>query len=127
MLRYLFGAYEPLDEALSVLRTPGLVVRRKRGEPGHTAQHDYYLTAAGRAAAQTIVDSLPELSYYVERAKLVCELAAGRRGSALRDIQYLQPEYADAEIGTRIVGIAKRARERLGKSLMNAGEVGHDD
>jgi hypothetical protein len=36
-----------------------------------------------------------------------------RRGSALRDIQYLQPEYADTEIGTRIVGIAGRARQRL--------------
>ena len=117
MLRYLFGAYEPLDEALSVLRTPGLVIRRKQGSAGHTTQHDYYLTASGRTAAQTIVDTAPDLSYYVERSVLVADLAAGRRGSALRDIQYLQPEYADAALGTRIVGIADRARQRLKHAL----------
>lgn len=126
MLRHLFGAYEPLDEALSVLRAPGLIVRRKRGVPGHTAQHDYYLTVAGRETAQRIVQSVPELDYYVERAKLVADLAAGRRGSALRDIQYLQPEYADAEIGTRIAGIAERARQRLRNALVNAEAGGHN-
>lgn len=123
MLRYLFGAYEPLDEALSVLSTPGLIIRRRQGIPGHTAQHDYYLTNAGRDAAQQIVSSVPELTYYVERSKLVADLADGRRGSALRDIQYLQPEYADAELGTRIVGIAERARARL-RDLLNARQQG---
>lgn len=123
MLRYLFGAYEPLDEALSVLRTPGLVVRRRRGVPGHTTQHDYYLTESGREAARRILEDVPELAYYVERSKLVADLAAGRRGSALRDIQYLQPEYADAEIGTRIIGIADRARQRLKETLERVGSV----
>ncbi|RBP64262.1 hypothetical protein DFO66_107139 [Brevibacterium sanguinis] len=118
MLRYLFGAYEPLDEALSVLSTPGLIILRRQGIPGHTTQHDYYLTNAGRDAAQQIVTSVPELAYYVERSKLVADLAGGRRGSALRDIQYLQPEYAGAELGTRIVGIADRARARL-QGLLN--------
>ncbi len=117
MLRYLFGAYEPLDEALSVLRTPGLVIRRKQGNAGHTTQHDYYLTASGRAAAQTMVDTATALSYYVERSALVADLAAGRRGSALRDIQYLQPEYADAALGAHIAGIAGRARRRLKDAL----------
>jgi DNA-binding HxlR family transcriptional regulator len=123
MLRHLFGAYEPLDEALSVLRTPGLVVRRRRGVPDRTSQHDYYLTESGRDTARRIVEDVPELAHYVERSRLVADLAAGRRGSALRDIQYLQPEYADAEIGTRIVGIAGRARQRLKDTLETAGSA----
>ncbi len=123
MLRYLFGAYEPLDEALSVLRTPGLIIRRRHGAPGHTAQHDYYLTAAGRDAARQIMESVPEMTYYVERTRLVADLAGGRRGSELRDIQYLQPEYADAEIGTLIAGIADRTRTRL-RELLIAREEG---
>ncbi len=120
MLRYLFGAYEPLDEALSVLRTPGLVIRRKHGNSVHVTQHDYYLTTSGRTAAQTIIDTVPDLSYYAERSTLVADLAAGRRGSALRDIQYLQPEYADAALGTYIAGIADRARQRLADALARA-------
>lgn len=117
MLRYLFGAYEPLDEALSVLRTPGLIVRRRRGVPGHTAQHDYYLTSKGRATVDQIISTAPDLKYYVDRARLVTDLAAGRKGSALKDIQYLQPEYANAELGSLIAGIATRTRKRLGDIL----------
>ncbi|WP_090957217.1 hypothetical protein [Arthrobacter sp. ov118] len=121
MLRHLFGAYEPLDEALAVLRTPGLVVRRRQGKAAHTSQHDYYLTAAGRSAARAIVETVPDLAYYVERARLVVDLAGGRRGSALRDIQYLQVEYADAALGTHIAGIADRARSRLKDALVSTG------
>ena len=43
MLRYRFGAYEPLDGALSVLSSVGLVLRRREGMPGHTRQHNYGL------------------------------------------------------------------------------------
>ena len=53
MMRFLFGAYEPLDDALAVLRSAHLVVRRKRGTVGGRVQrHDYYLTRAGRSAAE---------------------------------------------------------------------------
>ncbi len=43
MLRYLFGAYEPLDDRLAVLRSDGPVVDRKLGAAGHVRQHNYYL------------------------------------------------------------------------------------
>lgn len=96
------------------------MIRRKQGIAGHIKQHDYYLTVTGRTAAQTIVDTVTDLSYYVERSRLVADLAAGRRGSALRDIQYLHPEYADAVLGTQIAGIADRARRRLEDALARA-------
>ena len=113
MLRYFFGAYEPLDEALAVLAAPGLVLRRRRGVPGHVIQSDYYLTTAGRTAAEAIVRTAPAFGYYLERTRLVVDLAAGKRGSALRDIQYLQAEYADAQLRSYIAGISERARKRL--------------
>lgn len=104
MLRHLFGAYEPIDEALSVLRSPGLVIRRRRGASGHTTQHDYYLTERGRDAAMKIIDSVPELSYYGERARLVSDLAAGRRGSALRSNQNGYP-YGQGRSAARYIHI----------------------
>jgi hypothetical protein len=113
MLRYLFGAYEPLDEALAVLATPGLVFARRRGSHTRVTHWDYYVTKAGRDTAERSISAVPELKYYVDRTRLVVDLAAGHRGTALKDIQYLQAEYADATLGRYIASIASRARQRL--------------
>jgi len=113
MLRHHFGAYEPLDDALAVLRSAGLVVRRRRGRVGHTSRHDYYLLARGREVARTLVVQAPAFRYYVDRVQLVLDLADGRGGNELKTRQYLQDEYATAVLGTRIGSISARARSRL--------------
>jgi len=64
MLRYLFGAYEPLDEPLAVLATPGLVYARRRESIAKILQWDYYVTEAGRDAAERSLAVVPELKYY---------------------------------------------------------------
>lgn len=113
MLRHLFGAYEPLDEALAVLATPGLAFARRQGGSGKTIVWNYYVTTAGREAAEQAIAQVPALQYYVDRTRLVVDLAAGRRATALKDIQYLQAEYADAALGRLIASIATRTRARL--------------
>jgi hypothetical protein len=96
-----------------VLATPGLVFARRRESNARILQWDYYVTEVGRDTAERSIATVPELKYYVDRTRLVVDLAAGRRGTALRDIQYLQAEYADAALGRYIAGIASRARHRL--------------
>lgn len=113
MLRYRFGAYEPLDSALSVLSGAGLVFRRREGTPGRTRQHNYYLTALGRGVARDIVTQEPALQYYVDRVALLVDVTAGRGGSELKDEQYLQQEYAGTAYNARIGAIAGRVRKRL--------------
>ncbi|WP_232550195.1 hypothetical protein [Propioniciclava soli] len=113
MLRYRFGAYEPLDSALSVLAGAGLVFRRREGTPGRTRQHNYYLTGLGRQVARDIVAQEPVLQYYVDRVALLVEVTAGRGGTELKDEQYLQQEYADTTYNTRIGAISSRVRGRL--------------
>lgn len=120
MLRYRFGAYEPLDGALSVLASVGLVVRRREGTPGRTRQHNYYLTGAGRSVARGMVADVPELTYYVDRVRLLVDLTAGIGPTALKDMQYEQAEYAGAAWNTRIQSIADRVRSRLA-DLAGAG------
>ncbi|MGP4020856.1 hypothetical protein [Saccharopolyspora sp. 5N708] len=115
MLRHHFGAYEPLDDALAVLRSAGLIVRRRRGRLGHTMRHDYYLLARGREVARTVIAQAPAFRYYVDRVQLVLDLADGRGGNQLKNRQYLQIEYATAARGTRIASITDRARRRLAK------------
>lgn len=111
MLRYLFGAYEPLDEALSVLRSPGLIViRRLPGAPGKVWRHDYYLTAKGRQVAADVLATAPDFEYYVQRTALVVELAAGRSGSELKNVQYGQQEYDSTKYLDHIGGIADPSR-----------------
>ena len=98
--------------ALALLATPRLVLQRRRHD-GERAQTDYYLTADGARAAERAVEQAPSLGYYVYRTRLVLDLADGRRGGQLRDVQYLQQEYRDAAHGSQIGGIAGRARARL--------------
>jgi hypothetical protein len=124
MMRFLFGAYEPLDDALAVLWSAHLVVRRKRGSAGRIQRHDYYLTRSGRDTADRIVRDIPVFAYFAERTRLVARLADGHRGTQLKDRQYRQEEYRNTVIGDRIATIAPRVRERLRK--YTDPQRGHD-
>jgi hypothetical protein len=120
MLRHLFGAYEPLHDALSVLRCAGLVIKRRRGTPGHTVQHDYYLTAHGQRTADQILTGEPVFSYYVDRVNLVAALTEGFGGTQLKARQYLHDEYRNTPIRSRIGSIAQQTRARLEELRANA-------
>lgn len=113
MLRYLFGAYEDLEDALAVLRHADLVVRRKRGQPGHVSRTDYYLLQAGRDLAVKIRTDYPDLAWYSTRSALVVQLADGQGATQLKDRQYIVDEYMKTPNGYRIPSITERARRRL--------------
>lgn len=122
MLRYLFGAYEDLEDALAILRQADLVVRRLRGRPNHIGRHDYYLLADGRSKAQEIIRTYPEIAWYASRSRLVVALAEGHGATQLKDRQYLQDEYVNTPHGSRIPSIAERARRRLSEMRERANE-----
>ncbi|WP_432079343.1 hypothetical protein [Streptomyces sp. YPW6] len=113
MLRHHFGAYEPLDDALAVLRSAGLIAVRRRGTVSRVRQHDYFLLGDGRRVANEIVSQEPVFQYYVERVALVVALADGLGGTELKARQYLQREYAQTDRGTRIGSVSAQARTRL--------------
>jgi hypothetical protein len=124
MLRYKFGAYEPLDMPMSVLSVAGLVLVRWSRTEQRVRQYDYYLTATGRVTARSCVVDFPDLAWYGQRTRLVVALAqgTGMTGTALRKRQYLQRDYAGTGINEEIASIADRARRRL-KVLRDAAEV----
>ncbi len=123
MLRYKFGAYEPLDMAMSILVTEGLVLRDAVLGPRRILQSNFYLSEYGREIATSIVKDFPSLAWYGRRARLVAALAdgTGLTGTALRERQYLQRDYAATDIGDEIGAIAERARERLSVLRATAG------
>lgn len=113
MVRYLFGAFEPIDDAFSLLVTPGLAARRRAGSPqGRKSSYFYLLQAGADAAAQIVVDD-PDLVWYRDRAELVARVAGSDSGSRLKERQYAHAQYADTEIGTRFVPITDIVRRQL--------------
>ncbi|MFJ9317919.1 hypothetical protein ACIRN4_27275 [Pimelobacter simplex] len=113
MLRYLFGAYEDLEEALAVLSQADLVVRRKKGRPGRVVQTNYFLLQAGRDLVARIRAEYQDLAWYSFRSALVVQLASGQGATELKDRQYVQEEYLHTPNGVRIPSITERARKRL--------------
>lgn len=113
MPKWLHGAYEPLDDAFSLLETYGLATTVRRGTPGqNVSQSQFFLTDAGAAAAATLAQD-PVLGWYSAQVELVALVAGDDVGKRLKDRQYLQATYANTELGLNIASIADRVRERL--------------
>lgn len=113
MIRYMFGAYEPLDDALSLLHSRDLVrvTGQKSGDKVLITQ--FLIMPKAIVLANEIVKDFPALGWYRSRALLVAELAGDRGGSALKQRQYEQAEYAETQRGGNIPPIADRVRDRL--------------
>lgn len=121
MVRYHFGAFEPLDNALSILVAAGLLKIRRQGSPGQVREHIYLLTIKGREAMASLAAAAPELAWYRDRAAIVTRIAGDKGGRALKDRQYLQAEYAGTELNHIIAPITERVRKRLDAILEGAG------
>ncbi|KQT52334.1 MULTISPECIES: hypothetical protein [unclassified Aureimonas] len=122
MIRFHFGAYEPVHNAISILRSRELVRQQKVGDPNHLRETAYLLTSRGRDAMQRLADLAPELAWYRDRAAVAARVAGGAGASALKDRQYLQKEYAATPLRGTIPPIEDHVRERLRK--IDEGDAG---
>lgn len=113
MLRHRFGAFEQLDNALSVLVEKGLARKRHHLGGMRVIQHDYYLLDQGRVTAASLVTEAPALEWYVARTRTVVNLANGAGGTRIKERQYLQRDYANTPIGSYIPAITEQVRARL--------------
>jgi hypothetical protein len=116
MVRFRYGAREPLDEALSILESRNLVRMVREGSVLDGVQENhYYLTERGRDVAARLVADYPVLTWYHDRTRIVAELALGQSATQLKDRQYQQDEYAGAPHNTLIPPITDRVRRRFEK------------
>jgi hypothetical protein len=113
MLRGRFGAFEQLDNAMSVLVEKGLARKRERVGEKRVIQHNYYLLGKGRTTVDELLVQAPALEWYVERTRTVANLVDGLGGTDIKERQYLQRDYADTPIGSYIPPITEQARQRL--------------
>jgi hypothetical protein len=113
MVRYLFGAFEPLDDALALLYQHQLFTIVRAGRGGRVGRHDYHLLKAGHERAEDLRVRAPVLNWYDARAQLVALVSAGKGGAQLKARQYEQAEYAITARNSRIRPITARVRNRL--------------
>ena len=116
MQRFLFGAWEALDDAIATLSLPGLVkMERKFAADGSKIrQTSYYLTVEGEAKAAEL-EKVKPLDWYAKRAEIVAEIAGTRTGTQLKSQQYKVAEYNAARHGSLIAPIRDEVAERLTK------------
>ncbi|MBI5131482.1 MAG: hypothetical protein HZA66_18755 [Rhodopseudomonas palustris] len=114
MLRYLFGAYEALDDAMATLSLSGLALLRRDYREGGIAKTFFYLTETGQSTANQLAAN-DALRWYAERADLVARVAGKRNGSTLKNRQYKIAEYNNARHGRIIQPIHREVRARLAK------------
>lgn len=113
MIRFMFGAFEPLDDILALLRSRNLIriTGRKSGEK--ILETDFLLMPTAFEMASSISEEFPILGWYEKRASLVTLVAGSRSGTALKGRQYKQAEYAQTQLGGIIPPITERVKERL--------------
>ena len=124
MVRWRFGAWEPLDNALGLLVAHGLLAIVPVGiPPAQIDRWDYYLLDDGRALAEELRSEAPDLTWYDERAAIVLAVAGDRSGSQLKEAQYKQAEYERTVWGASISGITDRVKQRLERVLEQRGRL----
>jgi hypothetical protein len=113
MIRYFFGAYDRLDDALSLLRSRDLIRITGLKSKAKVKETDFLLTARGNEVCLSAVNQEPVLLWYAERAKLVAKVAGDRGGAALKKQQYERVTYAETKLGGVIPSISQEVRQQL--------------
>jgi len=108
MVKLLFGAYEAIDNRLSILLARSLADRRGKELPTGIIRSDFYLLAKGEEAARKLLEEEPVMSWYADRAVLVGEIAGTSSGNELKKRQYERKEYAETRQGKRTGAITAR-------------------
>lgn len=114
MLRYRFGAWDKVDNAISVLSARGLVRRVERRAGLQVQEIDYLLFEGAFDLARTIERDFPALRWYARRTALVARVAGADGGGALKERQYRRIEYETTPLRAPIPPIKESVLARLG-------------
>lgn len=116
MVRWRHGAYQNIEDSLSMLSYYGLARPMKlTGDDGKIRRYEYLISPQATAFLDKCITDHPELGWYRNRLKLVLRVAAGKSGSALKEWQYEHPEYGNTIQGDVIPTIRDQVEKRLSK------------
>jgi hypothetical protein len=124
MIRYFCGAFDRLDDALSLLRARDLIRITGTKNPAKVQETDFLLTHRGALLCTSCLAQAPILRWYADRAALVAKVAGDRGGSALKQRQYDRAVYASTTLGGVIPPISTGVKARL-EEIKDRPRSGH--
>lgn len=114
MVRWKRGAYENIEDALSLLSYYGLVRSTQlKGEDGKVRRYEYQISTKAMDFLDQCVADYSDLAWYRERMELVMRVASDKSGSKLKDWQYAHPTYGKTLHGDLIPSIRVEVEKRL--------------
>jgi hypothetical protein len=112
VLRWRYGAFDRIEDALAILSARNLVKPIKKKIPTGS-QHDFLIFPAAPSFLATAVQDQPVLKWYQDRTRLALLIAGDKSGSSLKDMQYEAPEYEGTLLSAVIPSIKGRVQQRL--------------
>ncbi len=123
MSRYLYGAYEVVDNPLAILKSYGHLAHRRVDPTNLKSRRDYFLLPAGLAAVTALRAAVPSVSWYDAQCDAIGLLTGVQTGADARRRQYQQPEYKATTLGAAIPSIVERVRRRATDLGFDIGET----
>ncbi|NFD75941.1 hypothetical protein FC826_14685 [Clostridium botulinum] len=123
MTRYLFGAYEELDNIVSFLVAYGfLEFNDRRSVQNKHYKKKYFLTNYAIEKIQNeILINLPAAKWYIDRCSLIKKFFGDLSGTELKIHQYNHEEYRTTALGDYITNINEKVKsfykEQFGEEL----------
>jgi hypothetical protein len=112
VLRWRYGAFDRIEDALAILSARNLVKPMKKTIPTGS-QHDFLIYPAASTFLTAAVQDQPALKWYEDRTRLALVIAGDKSGSALKEMQYEAPEYESTLLSAVIPSIKSRVQKRL--------------
>ncbi|MBX6382449.1 MAG: hypothetical protein IRZ07_05660 [Microbispora sp.] len=114
MLKWRFGAYEPLDDELAILTAHGLVRTTMKPAGARSAGNDFLLLPGSLELAEGPEDNIA-YRWYGQRMAIVAAVSGSDGGATLKERQYRHFEYFSTRPPDPIPSILLRVLDRLAK------------
>ncbi len=112
MVRFFYGAFEPLDKTILFLKTYNFIhYDSRRGTDLRKIDKKYYLTDFALKKIEGELAHIQTVDWYFKRCELIKKYFGTLTGTELKIMQYKHPEYKATLIGDYIKDIEDKTRE----------------
>lgn len=113
MLKFLYGAWEEIDDIILFLKALNLInFECKKNIAGRPYDKTYYITTEGKNIIENrIIPNLKAAQWYINRCLLIKRFFGDMRGTELKISQYKHQEYRETSLGSYISAITDKVKE----------------